>query len=62
MTINVGCGIYSASFRGANGTQLVLSTELFDFPPERDMYVDDLKVPVPDDVPELENILLILLS
>ena len=31
--------------------------QLFDFPPERDMYLDDLKVPVPDDVPELENIL-----
>ena len=30
--------------------------QLFDFPPERDMYLD---VPVPDDVPELENILMV---
>ena len=31
--------------------------QLFDFPPERDMYLDDLKVPVPDDVPNLEKVL-----
>ena len=30
---------------------------LFDFPPEIDMYLDDLKVPVPDDVPDLERVL-----
>ena len=31
--------------------------QLFDFPPERDMYLDALKVPVPDDVPDLEKVL-----
>ena len=31
--------------------------QLFDFPPERDMYLDDLKVPVPDDVPDIESVL-----
>ena len=29
----------------------------FDFPPERDVYLDNLKVPLPHDVPELERIL-----
>ena len=36
--------------------------QLFDFPPERDTYLDDLKVPVPDDVPELERVLKVSLS
>ena len=31
--------------------------QLFDFPPERDMYLDDLQVPVPEDIPDLEKIL-----
>ena len=31
--------------------------QLFDFPPERDMYLDDLKVPVPEDIPDLEEVL-----
>ena len=31
--------------------------QLFDFPPERDAYLDDLKVPIPDDSPNLEDIL-----
>lgn len=31
--------------------------QLFDFPPERDMYLDDLKVPIPNDIPEIESVL-----
>lgn len=31
--------------------------QLFDFPPERDMYLDELKVPVPADVPDIESVL-----
>ena len=30
--------------------------QLFDFPPERDVYLDELKVPVPPDVPKLLHI------
>ena len=31
--------------------------QLFDFPPERDMYLKELKVPVPNDIPDIESIL-----
>ena len=30
--------------------------QLFDFPPERDVYLGDLKVPIPADVPDLQEI------
>ena len=30
--------------------------QLFDFPPERDVYLGDLKVPIPADVPDLQDI------
>lgn len=30
--------------------------QLFDFPPERDVYLDELKVPVPPDVSKLLHI------
>lgn len=36
--------------------------QLFDFPPERDMYLDDLKVPVPEDIPDLEKVLKVRLG
>ena len=34
-----------------------IDRQLFDFPPERGMYLDDLKVPVPEDIPDLEKVL-----
>ena len=30
--------------------------QLFNFPPERDVYLGDLKVPIPADVPDLQEI------
>lgn len=30
--------------------------QLFDFPPERNVYLDDLKVPIPQDVPKMMDI------
>ena len=34
--------------------------QLLDFLPERDLYLNDLKVPVPDDVPNTESILRVM--
>ena len=31
--------------------------QLFDFPPDSDVYLDDLKVPIPSDVPRLVDVL-----
>ncbi len=30
--------------------------QLFDFPPERDVYLGDLKVPIPSDVASLKDV------
>jgi len=30
--------------------------QLFDFPPDRDVYLEDLKVPTPDDVSNLKDV------
>ncbi len=30
--------------------------QLFHFPPDRDVYLEDLKVPIPADVPDLKNV------
>ncbi len=29
--------------------------QLFDFPPERDVYLGDLKIPIPADIPDLKE-------
>jgi len=34
--------------------------QLFDFPPEMDVYLDDLKVPIPQDVPKMMDVFKVL--
>ena len=31
--------------------------QLVDFPPDRDVYLEDLKVPIPDDISDLKDII-----
>ena len=42
--------LHSSDHDGMNDRQL------FDFPPERDVFLDQLKVPMPEDIPDLKAI------
>lgn len=36
--------------------------QLFEFPPERDMFLDELKVPMPDDIPDLKDVFKVVMQ
>ena len=36
--------------------------QLFDFPPDRDVYLEDLKVPIPNDVPNLKDVFKVVMQ
>ena len=40
----------------SGGCRWIRDRQLFDFPPERDVYLDELKVPIPIGVPSLKDI------